>query len=51
MWWAGPQATGYRPLMSVNRDGAQTGIAKQRSYNTPSRANLSIVGVLASASP
>jgi len=39
------------PVMSVKRDGAHTGIAKQRSYNTPSRASLSSVGVFAIGSP
>ena len=51
MCCAGPQVTAYMPVISANRDGAQTGQAKQRSYNTPSRASLSSVGVLAIGSP
>jgi hypothetical protein len=39
------------PLISVNRDGAQTGWVKQRSNNTPWLASRSIVGVRARGSP
>jgi hypothetical protein len=52
MWWAGPAVAECRPVISVNREGAQTGASQYAaSYRMPSAARRSIVGVRATGSP